>query len=531
MRPRAARVAQSGSSTRESRNASGSRPSTGQSSSSVVSKRSGNGAGTRTPSSSPRARRRRRGPSGPKRSARATGGRRARSPIVRRPQRWRISCRSAGRPRRASGRGASAAASRPAGTTVSPGHARARTSAAPRVKARAAWASIARDAAASRRACPSSCGVGHRRPRPERSRRTGVGAVASTRGVNSRARARSAPSSGRGRGECSPPNTFASAPQSAAKARSAVRRPWRPARARAASEARSRAGPGGPDQRSPAGSRASALPPGPQATWPSATSTTAVGAPSTRRCRRSQVVAGQAAALVVGAGEIERHHVEEKRAGERRHRRRGVGERLHPRLLRRAARAAQPQETRVVRARGGGRAGVEAVERVHERGEGARARRPGEERVENAGAARGGGAVDLGEMPPREAAVEQRVQLSDAGRERPPPLLAPQRRLVGLEAPRPQQVLEGALPLDRGRRERGGRGEGRHSCAFAFSSPSMIGRGPRPSIPKTLGSCCRRPQSLDPVRGGLSGEGSQGGLSGEAFEIPRAPGADGRALG
>ena len=87
LRPRAARVAQSGSSTRESRNASGSRPSTGQSSSSVVSKRSGNGAGTRTPSSSPRARRTRRGPSGPKRSARATGGRRARSPIVRRPQR------------------------------------------------------------------------------------------------------------------------------------------------------------------------------------------------------------------------------------------------------------------------------------------------------------------------------------------------------------------------------------------------------------------------------------------------------------
>ena len=63
--------------------------------------------------------------------------------------------------------------------------------------------------------------------------------------------------------------------------------------------------------------------------------------------------------------------------------------------------------------------------------------------------------MDLGELAAREAAVEQRVQLSDAGRERPPPLLAPQRRLVGLEAPRPQQVLEGALPLDQGRRERG----------------------------------------------------------------------------
>ena len=64
----------------------------------------------------------------------------------------------------------------------------------------------------------------------------------------------------------------------------------------------------------------------------------------------------------------------------------------------------------------------------------------------------------------REAAVEQRVHLADAGRERPPPpVLAPQRRLVGLEAARPEQVLEGALPLGQGRRERGGRGERRRS--------------------------------------------------------------------
>ena len=270
--------------------------------------------------------------------------------------------------------------------------------------------------------------------------------------------------------------------QRAAKASSAVRRPWRPARARAASEARSRAGPGGPDQRRPAGSRASALPPGPQATWPSATSTTAVGAPSTSRCRRSQVVAGRRRRVVVGAGEIERHHVEEKRAGERRHRRRGVGERLHSRLLRRAARAAQPQETREVRARGGGRAGVESVERVHERGEGARARRTGEERVENAGAARGGGAVDLGEMAPREAAVEQGIQIADAGRERPPTLLAPQRWLVGLETASAEQILEGALPLDQGRFERGG-GErgGAHGFRFFFAINDRSWAGARQS--------------------------------------------------
>ena len=70
--------------------------------------------------------------------------------------------------------------------------------------------------------------------------------------------------------------------------------------------------------------------------------------------------------------------------------------------------------------------------------------------------------------------------------ERPAPLLAPQRRLVGLEAPRPQQVLERALPLDQGGRERedGERG-GAHVFRFFFAT--MIGPRAWPVNPEDLG--------------------------------------------
>ena len=93
--------------------------------------------------------------------------------------------------------------------------------------------------------------------------------------------------------------------------------------------------------------------------------------------------------------------------------------------------------------------------------------------------------MDLGEMASREAAVEQRVQLSDAGRKRPPTLLAPQRRLVGLETASAEQVLEGALALGQGRSSVAA---GRETAlmTFAFSSLSMIGRGAAPVNPENL---------------------------------------------
>jgi hypothetical protein len=142
-------------------------PSTGQSSSSVVSKRSGSGALRKTPrvlaaGELDEARAARTEP-----RASAAGGSRARSPIVRRPQRAK-SCRcSSGSSRSAIGSGASAAASPPAGTTVSPGQPCATTSAVARVKASAACASIAFAAAAATSARPSSWGVGQSRPSPE----------------------------------------------------------------------------------------------------------------------------------------------------------------------------------------------------------------------------------------------------------------------------------------------------------------------------------------------------------------------------
>jgi hypothetical protein len=83
--------------------------------------------------------------------------------------------------------------------------------------------------------------------------------------------------------------------------------------------------------------------------------------------------------------------------------------------------------------------------------------------------------VDLGKRAAREAASEQRVHLGDAGRERAqPPVLAPQRRLVGLEAARPEEVLQRALPLGRGGCERGERKRhGAHGfdfrCFFAIN--------------------------------------------------------------
>ena len=156
----------------------------------------------------------------------------------------------------------------------------------------------------------------------------------------------------------------------------------------------------------------------------------------------------QQAALAVGPGQVERHHVEEPRARERRHRSRGVGECFRLRLFPAAARAAQPEQPLEVDARGFGRDGIEPVERVHERREGARARRARQKREQNAGAARGGGAVDLALLAAREAAGEEPVDLRDAGRERPSaPVLAAQRRRVGLQPASPQQVFESALAL------------------------------------------------------------------------------------
>ena len=70
--------------------------------------------------------------------------------------------------------------------------------------------------------------------------------------------------------------------------------------------------------------------------------------------------------------------------------------------------------------------------------------------------------------------------------------------------------------------------------AFAFSSLSMIGRraGARQSR-RPCGREAADPNPFDPVREGPRfGRGLLGeGPSGEAFEIPRAPDADGRALG
>jgi hypothetical protein len=93
--------------------------------------------------------------------------------------------------------------------------------------------------------------------------------------------------------------------------------------------------------------------------------------------------------------------------------------------------------------------------------------------------------VDLGERATREAAVQERVHPGESGRERPSPVLSPQRGGVGLEAAGPEEVLEGTLALGRGRCGRfdGERG-GAHWFRFFFAP--MIGRRAAPVNPEDL---------------------------------------------
>ena len=116
---------------------------------------------------------------------------------------------------------------------------------------------------------PGPAASARARPRPWRSRSTGVGRGASTRGVKSRARHEERVLPGKGRGECRPPNMVVSgAPQARAARRDLGRAQavTTGAHPRAEAARSQRPGPGGPDQRGAAGSRARAAPPGPKAT-------------------------------------------------------------------------------------------------------------------------------------------------------------------------------------------------------------------------------------------------------------------------
>jgi len=71
--------------------------------------------------------------------------------------------------------------------------------------------------------------------------------------------------------------------------------------------------------------------------------------------------------------------------------------------------------------------------------------------------------VDLGERAAREASVQERVHLRETGRERTQAsILSPQRRGVVLEPTLPQEALEGALAIARGRGVEIGEGDGAH---------------------------------------------------------------------
>ena len=86
--------------------------------------------------------------------------------------------------------------------------------------------------------------------------------------------------------------------------------------------------------------KASETPPGPAATWSSASSTSAVGASSTIRCRRIQVAPGsRRRSASRHAREVEHDHLEQAGAGERPHRGDGLGQRVRPAAIARAARA------------------------------------------------------------------------------------------------------------------------------------------------------------------------------------------------
>ena len=322
---------------------------------------------------------------GPEALGEGDGGSRARSPIVRRPQRRKSSRRSASTSRSSRGSGARAARLASRGHDGEPGTRprederrragegegglgldRARRG---RVEERAAERLRGRPQAAEAREVEEHGrrrgGLDARRERRARRRRARPprGGVGESAGRRTRVASRGALRAAAAR----------------AKSARAQRRGARPARARRA-RARSRAGPGGPDQRGATGSRASAAPAG-------AAGHVLLGHEHDRRGRaldealQAQPGGGrQAPALARGAGEVERHHVEEPGRGERRHRGRGVGERLRRRLLGRDPRPAQPEQPREVHARGGGGSGVEPVERVDEGGERPAARRPREER-------------------------------------------------------------------------------------------------------------------------------------------------------
>ena len=335
-----------------------------------------------------------------------------------------------------------------------------------------------------------------------------------------------------------------------------MRRPWRPARARAPRATVSRrAGPGGPEKRSPSGLER-------QRPAAGAAGDVAVGHQHERGLRvldeplQAQPGGGrQAAARAVGPGEVERHHVEEPGAGERRRPPRSRRRALSPAALPRSACA--------------GRAARAA----------ARGRRP--RRRPRPGSSRSSGSTSAASAPARVVCARSasstpvrpeeagpwislcsprgkppaRIGSSSAmpGRERSQPVvLAPQRRLVGLQPARPQQVFESALALREsaavggsgrlqgfqgGGSTAGRRGESQRSwmrfsgwarTTFAFSSLQYAARMPSASIPKTLwgstsghnvglgrlpadpsgaGCCCRR-GGLDRARRAAGARGT-----------------------
>ena len=351
-----------------------------------------------------------------------------------------------------------------------------------------------------------------RGPGRARSRSTGVGPRASTRGVNSRARSRSARRGGKGPGRVQP-SEHRPAPlnsEQAVSSRGAARAAWRPARAsrpegtRAGGRGRAR-----PTSAAPAGSSASETPPGPWATWRVGHEDEGRGRvldhalqaePRGRRAgggrswpgrprgpgrppRRAPSRASVATAAAASASSV----------------------RAAPRRV-----AAQPEKAREVDAGGGGRGGIEAIGGVHPRREGAGARRPRDEREERAPVRPEDAGPWISETcPAREAAAEERVHRGDPRRQRAqPPVLAAQRRRVGLQPAGAEQVFEGALPLGQGRCERGGgERDGTHDFRFFFAINDRSWAGARQS--QNLGVARRRPPPLDSVRGRARGVSPQ----------------------
>ena len=120
---------------------------------------------------------------------------------------------------------------------------------------------------------------------------------------------------------------------------------------------------------------------------------------------------------------------------------------------------AQPEEAREVDPGSGGGGGIEAIGGIDEGGEGSPSRRAREEGGDEARAARGGGAVDLGELAPAGSRrpggrPRYRSRVGRGNRRRSSPRKG---RSVALQPAGPEQLLEGGLG--------GGQG-GRHVSLF-----------------------------------------------------------------